>query len=335
MKNKNILNILFCSVGRRGRLLQDFKKTLKSKGTLVATDNNPTAPALYFADKQYIVPKITDEKYLDIIIKICEKENINAITTLIDPEIEILSNNRNKFIKQGVLPLCPSKQTAELCFDKYKMFKYLKYKNINTVLTYDSLESFQKGFDIGEIKFPVFIKPRSGSGSVGAKKIFSLKELKSHFSDTTQNYIIQEFMEGTDLDADVYVDCISNKPVSIFSKKKLETKIGGANKTISFKDEKLFLFIKKIINYLEFYGPIDMDFFYKDGEYCLSEINPRFGGAYIHAYGAGVDFIELIKNNMQGIENKENIGNYENDVIMMMYDDVVIKKKQQLINHEI
>ena len=65
-----------------------------------------------------------------------------------------------------------------------------------------------------------------------------------------------------------------------------------------------------------------MDFFIKDGEYYLSEINPRFGGAYLHAYGAGVDFIQLILNNIEGKTNKSTIGNYEEDILMMMYDAV-------------
>ena len=77
-----------------------------------------------------------------------------------------------------------------------------------------------------------------------------------------------------------------------------------------------------------------MDFFIKNGEYYLSEINPRFGGAYLHAYGAGVDFIKLILNNIHGIENQSIIGQYEDDVIMMMYDDVVIKKKNDLMSDE-
>ena len=74
-----------------------------------------------------------------------------------------------------------------------------------------------------------------------------------------------------------------------------------------------------------------MDFFIKDGEYYLSEINPRFGGAYLHAYGAGVDFIKLILNNIEGKENQSIIGQYDEDVIMMMYDDVVIKHKIELM----
>ena len=60
--------------------------------------------------------------------------------------------------------------------------------------------------------------------------------------------------------------------------------------------------------------------------YYLSEVNPRFGGAYLHAYGAGVDFIKLIKNNLNGIENIPVFGNYEDDIVMMMYDSVVITK---------
>ena len=70
---------------------------------------------------------------------------------------------------------------------------------------------------------------------------------------------------------------------------------------------------------------------YKDGEYYLSEINPRFGGAYLHAYAAGVDFIKLIENNVEDIPNKEEFGNYEEDVVMMMYDSIVFKKKEEMI----
>lgn len=137
-------------------------------------------------------------------------------------------------------------------------------------------------------------------------------------------------MTGKDLDADVYVDVVSHQPVAIFSKKKLSTTIGGANKTISFKDPELFSFVKKIIEVMRFNGPLDMDFFYQDGKYFLSEINPRFGGAYLHAYGAGVDFVKLIRENVEGRENPVNIGDYEENVVMMMYDSVVIRKMDEM-----
>lgn len=325
------MNLLFCSVGRRGELIKDFKDSLKDEVYIVATDNSCYAPALYLADKQYIVPLINDENYLPMILDICKKEKIDAITTFIDPEIAILAKNRDKFKSIGVEVLAPYEKTAELCFDKYKMYEYLTQHHINTVKTYSTFEDFKSDYDTGKIQLPVFIKPRTGSGSVGARKVNNIDELKVYCEDD-KSLIIQEYMDGLDLDADVYVDTISHKPVSIFTKKKIETKIGGANKTISFKDPVLFDFVKEIVSLFEFNGPIDIDFFYKDGKYYMSEVNPRFGGAYLHAYGAGVDFIKLIYNNINKIENHECIGNYDEGVVMMMFDSVVIRKQEELAN---
>lgn len=323
------MNFLFCSVGRRGELIKNFKMTLDRDSKIIATDNSSLAPALYFADKQYIVPKITDENYINILLDICVREKIKAVTTFIDPEIEILAKYREKFEEIGVLVLAPYLETARLCFDKYKMYEFMMKNGIKTVKTYKDLDDFKKDLTEGNCNFPVFVKPRTGSGSIGAMKVNDNSELEFVCSQN-KDLVIQEFMDGIDLDADVYVDTISKNPVSIFSKKKIETKIGGANKTISFKDEKLNKIIIDVVSKLNFNGPIDIDFFYKDGEYYFSEINPRFGGAYLHAYGCGVDFIKLIVNNVNGIENITELGNYEEDIFMMMYDSVVIRKKEEL-----
>lgn len=320
------MNILFCSVGRRCELLKDFKNTLGDKVRLIVTDNSPFAPALEFADVSYQVPLIYDEAYIPMILEICRKEKINAVTTLIDPEIAILAEHREEFESLGVTVLAPYMKTAQLCFDKYNMSKYLEENGILTIKTFGKFEDFKKSYDKGDIKFPVFVKPRTGSGSVGARRIDTL-ELLEEVTAQDETLIIQELMTGEDMDADIYVDTISHKPVAIFSKKKISTTIGGANKTISFKDEKLFEFVSNALSVFEFNGPLDMDLFYQDGKYYLSEINPRFGGAYLHAYGAGVDFPGFIYNNVE--ENKENvpcIGEYDENVVMMMYDSVVIKK---------
>ena len=327
-------NILFCSVGRRAKLLQDFRESMNGCGKLIATDMSPVAPALFFADETYLVPPILAPGYFDKVKEIIVKSNAKAITTLIDPEIELLAKHRNELLEIGVLPLCPADWTAHLCFDKYEMFKHLRSKGVRTVLTYNSLDSFKNGIATGEISFPVFMKPISGSGSVGIGRCENMQEVEEKWNDGKFAYIIQELMIGGDCDADVYVDCISHKPVAVFSKKKIESRIGGASKTISYKDSKLFAFVEEVCSVLELNGPCDMDFFVKDGEYYLSEINPRFGGAYLHAYGAGVDFVKLILNNMEGKENQNIIGQYEDDIIMMMYDDVVIKRKSDLMSEE-
>lgn len=323
------MNILMCSVGRRGELLKNFRSSMVSGSKIIATDLSPYAPALYMADKQYLVPRIDDPVYVETVLDICKKEKINAVTTFIDPEIEILAKNRDKFEAQGVEVLAPYEETAKLCFDKYLMFQHLMKNNIPTVMTWGTLEQFEKAFDAGEVEFPVFVKPRTGSGSVGARKVYSYEILSEAMAENP-SLIIQEYMDCMDLDADVYIDTITHEAVAAFSKKKIETRIGGASKTVSFKDEKLFDFISKIVKTLKFNGPVDMDFFYREGQYYLSEVNPRFGGAYLHAYGAGVDFIKMIENNLNGIANKPNFGDYEEGVVMMMYDSVVIKKQEDL-----
>lgn len=324
------MNILFCSVGRRCELLRDFRKTLGSKVRLVVTDNSPYAPALEFADVSYQVPLIRDPSYIPTILEICKKEQIDAITTLIDPEIAILAANREAFEALGITVLAPYKETADLCFDKYEMAKFLVGKGIPTIQTHGSFAEFKTAYDAGEIKFPVFVKPRTGSGSVGARRVDTYEMLEEVTASDT-SLIIQELMTGTDLDADVYVDTISHEPVAVFSKKKISTTIGGANKTISFKDEELFAFVKNALKAFRFNGPLDMDLFYQDGQYYLSEINPRFGGAYLHAYGAGVDFPAFIYHNVkEKTANEDCTGNYDEEVVMMMYDSVVIKKLQEI-----
>lgn len=325
------MNILFCSAGRRCELLKDFKKTMGNKGKIVATDLSNTAPALYFADKHYLVPRIDDQNYINVIFDICKKEKINAITTCIDPEIMLLAKHRKDFENIGVEVLCPYEETAKICFDKFVFYEFLKENGIKTVLTFGNIDSFKTAFAKKEISFPVFVKPRTGSGSVGARKVDDIDTLEKAMKEDP-SLIIQEYMgAGFDLDADVYIDTISHKPVAAFTKKKLATKIGGANKTVSFKDEKLMAFIQEALSVFKFNGPIDADFFCRDGEYYLSEVNPRFGGAYLHAYGAGVDFIKLIENNVNKIENQPCFGNYEEDIVMMMYDSVVIEKIEGLL----
>ena len=101
------MNILFCSVGRRCELLKDFRKTMGAEGKIVATDLSEYAPAIYFADKYYLVPRIDSPDYISTILDICREEEINAVTTCIDPEIMLLAEHREAFQKLGVEVLAP------------------------------------------------------------------------------------------------------------------------------------------------------------------------------------------------------------------------------------
>ena len=105
---------------------------------------------------------------------------------------------------------------------------------------------------------------------------------------------------------------------------------GETDKSVSFKDNKLFDLIVSFAKDFGLKGVNDIDVFEKEGKYYISEVNPRFGGGYIHAYAAGVNFPKFLINNMNGIVNSFNIGNYEEDSYMMKYFAIKVLGKDKL-----
>ena len=104
---------------------------------------------------------------------------------------------------------------------------------------------------------------------------------------------------------------------------------GETDKAVSFKDEKLFELIESFVKESGFRGQIDIDIFEHEGQYYISEVNPRFGGGYPHAFECGCDHMQLIINNLNGIVNTRQIGNYEDGIYMMKYNEVKVLKNVQ------
>ena len=95
------MNILILSVGTRNKIIQYFKKALAGKGLVIATDCSDLAPAIYEADKYYIVPRMSAPGYLDVILDICRKEKISGVLSLIDPELSLLAEHEDEFKALG------------------------------------------------------------------------------------------------------------------------------------------------------------------------------------------------------------------------------------------
>lgn len=317
------MNILITSVGTRNKIVQYFKKELNGIGKVIATDMSNLAPALYEADAFYIVPRIDDSNYIDKILDICKNEQIDCILSLIDPELSLIAKNKDKFINQNVIPLVSRYDIVEIAFDKYEMFKFLEKNGYKTAKTYIDKEEFYKDIEENKISYPVFVKPNRGSASINISKVTTKEEIELLFN-LYDDLIIQEFLDGQEIGADVYIDPISNKVVSIFTKEKIKMRAGETDKARSFKDEKLFNLITDLIEKIGYEYMIDMDIFKINGEYYISEINPRFGGGYPHAYECGVNFPKLVINSINGIENDEDIGNYDENIYMMKYNEIKI-----------
>lgn len=319
------INILILSAGTRNKIVQYFKKTLGENGKVIATDMSTIAPAIYEADKYYIVPRITEPGYIDIILDICKKENISGVLSLIDLELSLLAENEEKFKNIGTTVIGSSYELCERALDKMQMFQWLRSHGYNCAKSYVDKNEFFADVKTGKANYPVFVKPVRGSASIAISKVFDNETVDLLF-DHSDNLMIQEYLDGQEIGADCYIDLLSGELVSVFTKKKIVMRAGETDKSVSFKDEKLFELIKKFVNESGWRGQIDIDIFEINGEYHISEVNPRFGGGYPHAYECGADHMKLIINNLNGIVNSDVIGNYKENVYMMKYNEIMIKE---------
>ena len=317
-------NILILSAGRRTKLVEYFVREFQGAGNVVASDCSEHAPALYIADKYHIVPRIDAPNYIETVLDICKEEAIKGIFSLIDPELELLITHQEKFEEIGVKVISSSKEVTNICFDKYKMYEFCSEHNVNTVKTFIDVKEVIELVEKKELEFPLFVKPRCGSASLGISTVNNMEELEMLLK-YDDNLIIQEYMNGQEYGVDVYVDLISKEVISIFMKKKLVMRAGETDKSISTKDVKLLDMIKEFVTKLNIQGQCDIDVFEKDGEYYISEVNPRFGGGYPHAYECGCSFPKYMLNNLQGIKNEQVLGEYEGNVLMMKCDEVLIQ----------
>ena len=320
------MNILILSAGTRNKVVQYFCRALNGNGKVIATDMSELAPAVYDADVFYKVPRMTDPGYIDVIFDICRKEKVNAVLTLIDPELSLLAKHKADFDALGVKVIGSSYELCERALDKMEMFNWLTAHGYACAKSYVDKEAFYADVEAGKITYPVFVKPVCGSASISISKVYDRETVELLFAHS-DNLMIQQFLDGQEIGADVYIDMVSGEVVSIFTKKKIVMRAGETDKAVSFKDDKLFALIEKFAKESGWSGQIDIDIFDVNGTYYISEVNPRFGGGYPHAYESGCDHMTLILNNLQGKANAPKIGNYEDGIYMMKYNEVMIRKE--------
>lgn len=317
------MNILILSAGTRNKIVQYFKETIGETGRVIAADCSNLAPAVYEADAFHLVPRITVPGYLDVILDICKQEKIDGVFSLIDPELSLLAKEKERFLAVGTTPIISPYELVETCFDKYWMFQMLCEMEIPAGKCYMDKEEFYQAQKEGKISYPVFVKPVRGSASLNINQVTSNQEIETLF-ERYDDLMIQEFMHGQEYGADVYIDMLSGKCTSIFLKKKIRMRAGETDKSVSVKNPALFEMIQNFVEKCGFCGMIDIDLFEQNGTFYISEVNPRFGGGYPHAYACGVNMPAQMIRNLQGKENPVTIGEYREGICMMKYNEIAI-----------
>lgn len=309
------MNILFTCAGRRTYLLKYFKDQLGVEGKVVATDMQLTAPALTAADIKLQVPPVYADDYIDRTLEICKQNKIDAVICLNDLELPILAENKDRFEAIGVKPIVSSKEVIDICFDKYRTAQYVENIGLNSPKTFINYEEAVNALNNGELKFPLVLKPRWGSGSIGIEFVNDFEELSEVYSNLLRKIkktilatasqgdeyiLIQEKIEGQEYGIDVMNDLDgNNRGVSV--KKKLAMRAGETDKAQTVDNPSIREIGKTLGENLHHIGNLDVDVFEKDGKYFVLELNPRFGGGFPFSYEAGVNFpkaiIEWLKGN--------------------------------------
>ena len=161
------MNILFTCAGRRTYLLKYFKENMSAGDKVVATDMQSSAPALQVADVKFQVPSVYDPKYIDITLGICKEHKIDILLSLNDLELPILAENKARFEAEGVKVIVSDPSVIDIAFDKYKTAQWVESLGLKSPKTFIRLNDAKPALQSGEIRFPLRIKPRWGSGYIG------------------------------------------------------------------------------------------------------------------------------------------------------------------------
>lgn len=309
------MNILFTCAGRRTYLLRYFKDNMQEGDKIVATDMNLSAPALQVADIKLHVPAVYEDNYVDNLLKICEDYHIHALISLNDLELPILADNREKFEAMGVKAIISSPEVIDICFDKYKTSKWIESIGLKTPKTYIHLQDVKDALKAGEISFPLFMKPRWGSGSIGLESIADMEELDiiyhllskkikrsilSNASVGNDYILIQEKLTGKEYGLDVMND-LEGRNVAVAVKQKLSMRAGETDKAITIDLPEVREIGAAIGRELKHIGNLDVDIMQRaNGDYCVLELNPRFGGGFPFSYEAGVNLPKAILQWLKG-----------------------------------
>jgi carbamoyl-phosphate synthase large subunit len=282
-KVKRKLNLLFTSAGRRVELLRLFREAFRElnvEGRILATDISRLAPSLSVTDKYFLTPRFDHPDYVPELEKICRGEKIDLVIPLIDPDILILAQNKERLESTGARLAVVDAPAAEITRDKWLTYQFFLDAGVPVPASWTRLE-------LKNLQFPLFVKPRSGSASHHTFKINNWEEA-TFFSNFITDPIFQEFLPGPEITTDV-VTSLDGELLGLVSRQRIEVRGGEVSKGITVRNEEILDWCRKIAELLPAKGPITIQCLMKEGKPYFTEINARFGGGLPLGVAAGMN----------------------------------------------
>ena len=301
------MNVLLTSVGRRGYLVEYFKRAVGQNGIVIAANSDPLTSGMMVADKAYIVSKVNSDHYIDELLRICKNENISLVVSLFDIDLPYLSKARSQFDEIGVTLVVSKPELIDIANDKWKTYQLLLVNNLPTPKTFLNLEGVINALQLGELNYPLIIKPRWGMGSISIYKAEDKSELEFFFSytkkqieksylnvlsgaDLDHSVLIQEMIIGKEYGLDIFNN-LDGKHLQTVIREKIAMRSGETDMAKIIENLQISQLALDLSNLCKHMGNMDVDVLEsQSGEIYILEMNARFGGGYPFSHIAGADY---------------------------------------------
>ncbi|MCM1103074.1 MAG: ATP-grasp domain-containing protein [Clostridium sp.] len=310
------MNLLITSAGRRGYIVEYFKKAIGSEGNVYAGNSSRFSAAFPYADGHVITPLIYDDAYIPFLLDFCKKKKIDFLLSLFDVDLLVLARNKQSFQEIGTTVIVSSPEIVERCNDKWKTYLFCKENGIDTAKTYRNPSEVYSEPERGEALFPLIVKPRWGMGSISMFEAEDSRELevlyekcrrdiqKSYLKyeaafDSENCVIIQQKLTGEEYGIDLMND-LNGKYCGSVVRKKYAMRSGETDCAAVVKEDVVSAFADRIGMTSGHIGNMDVDVFVDRGRVRLLEMNARFGGGYPFSHLAGVNLPKAILKWLKG-----------------------------------
>jgi carbamoyl-phosphate synthase large subunit len=299
--------VLFTCAGQRVDIVSAFGR---AGATTIAADINPLAPALYHADHHALVARVDDPDYLPQLRRLIAEYDVRLVVPLTDLDQLLLARGREEL---GAAVLLPPAEVVEQMGDKYLAHETFERLGIPSPAS-KLPESLPADFE-----YPVLVKARNGFGSRHIYRAHDREELDFHLARTPVASFVQAFCLGEEFSIDVFND-FDGRCLNAIPRTMIESKGGESIKGMTIKDPDLIDHGRRVAEALPIWGPANIQCFREeDGTLLVTDVNPRFGGAFPLPLAAGSRYPELAIALANGERPEPRIGDFREGVVMTRF----------------
>jgi len=299
--------VLFTCAGMRVDIVTAFGD---AGATTVAVDASPFAPALYHADAYELVPLKDDLQYIPRLREIVVVHDVGLIVPVTDIDQGVVSARRDEL---GAPVLLPDDDVVRRTADKYLAHVVLEEHGIASPPTW------LPGALPDELPFPLLVKARSGYGSRNIFRARDRSELDFFLGHTAVESMVQACCTGAEFSIDVFCD-FDGRCLNAIPRTMIESKGGESIKGMTVDDAELIELGRRVAEALPLKGPGTVQCFREpDGTLQVTDVNPRFGGAFPLPTAAGSRYPELAIALANGERPEPSVGAFRAGIVMTRY----------------